>query len=225
MASKMLYMLEDHPTTAIITEEIFRSILGEIQTSYFESLADLLAADSFQADLLVSDLSMPGCTPLEVVQLTTSKFSAIPRIYFTGLQDDDVCSAISQSNGLFLTKNAKYKTLIEDVQRYLQIQVINTEYAASRNNYQSYIHLPGTTKPLTIKQAKVMEQISKGFSGKEIAKILDMSPDTVNAHVKEAFQRLGVQNRIDAVERFNHAKTIALRLHGSLVDQQLQPND
>lgn len=221
---KTIYILEDHPTSALVTEDIFKSILGEVQVFYFEELSHLLKADPFEIDILVSDLSLPDCTPTEVVLKTASRFAAVPRVYFSGLQDDSVTKVINDTGGLFLTKNSTYKTLIESAQKYLRLDVIDTNYAVTRNNYQSYIYLPGTHKPLTIKQAQVMEQISKGLSGKEIAKLLGMSPDTVNAHVKEAFNRLGVQNRIEAVDRFKHAKKLANRLYGSQVDDQLSPH-
>lgn len=218
---KTIYILEDHPTSALISEDIFKSILNEVQVYYFEELSHLLKADPLEIDILVSDLSLPDCTPTEVVQKTTDRFKTVPRIYFSGLQDDSVTKMINDTGGLFLPKNATYKTLIENAQKYLQLNVIDTNYAVTRNNYQSYIHLPGANKPLTIKQAQVMEHVRRGLSAKEIAKTLGMSPDTVNAHVKEAFNRLGVQNRIEAVDRFNHAKKLANRLHGSQVDDQL----
>ncbi|HEX4880399.1 MAG TPA: LuxR C-terminal-related transcriptional regulator [Limnobacter sp.] len=218
---KTLFILEDHPTTAIVTEEIFKSVIGSVQVKYFESLRDLASVNVAEADILVSDLALPDSTPSEVLDFTLSRFEKIPRIYFTSLLDADLNQRVVESGGLFLTKNTKYKSLIESVQKYLRMGAIDVAYADSLNSYQSYIQFPGTSKPLTLKQAKVMEQISRGLTGKEVARRLGMSPDTVSAHVKEAFHRLGVQNRVEAVARFNEAKKIASRLHGDVVIQQI----
>ncbi|HEX4918325.1 MAG TPA: response regulator transcription factor [Limnobacter sp.] len=218
-----LLILEDHPTSAMVTEEIFRAILKNLQVKHFDTLSALLKEDPFKVDLVVSDLMLPGSSPSEVVSAIASRFPTSVRIFFTGLLDDETRSLVEQSGALHLAKNAKYKDLLSQVQVFLQVHVIDTQGESVRNEYQSNIQMPGSSKPLTIKQAKVMEQVCLGHTAKEIAKILGMSPDTVNAHVKEAFHRLNAQNRAEAISNYMLARKIAERLHGEAVMEQVLP--
>ena len=51
---------------------------------------------------------------------------------------------------------------------------------------------------LTIREAEVLLWITHSKSNKEIAEILDMSPRTVNKHLEQIFDKLGVENRTAA---------------------------
>ncbi len=50
-------------------------------------------------------------------------------------------------------------------------------------------------KLLTVRELEVTRQISKGFSNKEIARLLGISVNTVNVHVGSIRRKLGVHNR------------------------------
>jgi DNA-binding NarL/FixJ family response regulator len=52
---------------------------------------------------------------------------------------------------------------------------------------------------LSLGQRKVAHQLINGLSNKEIAKALQLSPDTVKTHVSEIMSRLGARNRTEAV--------------------------
>ena len=54
---------------------------------------------------------------------------------------------------------------------------------------------------LTQREREVLEQLALGRSSKEIAAILDISRDTVAAHLKHIYQKLGVRSRLEAVLR------------------------
>ncbi|WP_167765339.1 MULTISPECIES: helix-turn-helix transcriptional regulator [unclassified Brevundimonas] len=53
--------------------------------------------------------------------------------------------------------------------------------------------------PLSPRQRDCIEMAARGLTDKEIAAQLDMSPRTVGAHLSEAYARLGVSNRRDAM--------------------------
>ncbi|MBF0558701.1 MAG: response regulator transcription factor [Nitrospirae bacterium] len=48
---------------------------------------------------------------------------------------------------------------------------------------------------LTNKETEVLRYLSKGFSNKKIAEILNISPGTVNSHLDRIYQKLGCSNR------------------------------
>ena len=52
---------------------------------------------------------------------------------------------------------------------------------------------------LTPREAEVLGMVAKGFSFAEVARLLQMSPHTVTAHVKKIYQKLAVHSRGEAV--------------------------
>ena len=54
---------------------------------------------------------------------------------------------------------------------------------------------------LTSRESEVLLWISRGKSNREIGEILKISPRTVNKHLEQIFEKLGVENRASAAAR------------------------
>ena len=51
---------------------------------------------------------------------------------------------------------------------------------------------------LTAREAEVLLWISRGKQNREISDILQISPRTVNKHLEQIFEKMGVENRASA---------------------------
>lgn len=51
---------------------------------------------------------------------------------------------------------------------------------------------------LTKREAEVLQWVARGKSNKDISVVLNISPRTVNKHLEQTFQKLGVENRSSA---------------------------
>ena len=58
-----------------------------------------------------------------------------------------------------------------------------------------------TSLSLTTRESEVLLWISHGKSNREIGEILSISPRTVNKHLEQIFEKLGVENRASAAAR------------------------
>ncbi|MDA8085212.1 MAG: response regulator transcription factor [Nitrospiraceae bacterium] len=52
--------------------------------------------------------------------------------------------------------------------------------------------------PLTLKEREVLSLVSKGFTNKQIAEMMKISPSTVNVHLDHIYRKLGCSNRVEA---------------------------
>lgn len=60
---------------------------------------------------------------------------------------------------------------------------------------------------LTDRQIEVLRQLVLGNSSREIARNLDISPETVNKHLRSIYSRLQARSRVDAVRwYFEHTR-------------------
>lgn len=215
-----LLIVEDHPMTAMITEEIFTSIIQPHEVRLVETMPQLQAIDISEVDIVIADLQIPESSPEQVLDWVSSHFSHARRFFFTAVQDAGLVEKIRQSGAVYLSKSARFKDIVNELQLHLKKELIRTNANEVRGVYQSLIQVPGTAKPLTIKQARVMEHLSNGSSVKEIAKELRLSPDTVKAHLHDAFMRLDAGNGKEAVSHFLEARRMAERLYGKEAVQQ-----
>jgi LuxR family maltose regulon positive regulatory protein len=60
---------------------------------------------------------------------------------------------------------------------------------------------------LSPRETDILTLIAEGLSNKEIARSLDIGPETVKSHLKSVFTKLGVERRAQAVSR---AQTLGL---------------
>jgi two-component system nitrate/nitrite response regulator NarL len=55
-----------------------------------------------------------------------------------------------------------------------------------------------TLKLLTAREREILQQLSQGLSNKAIARVLDISHDTVKLHVKHILAKLNLTSRVEA---------------------------
>lgn len=55
---------------------------------------------------------------------------------------------------------------------------------------------------LSPRQTEIVSLVAEGFSGKEIARTLCMSPKTVEAHMQRMFDKYGVRSRAGIVAKW-----------------------
>jgi LuxR family transcriptional regulator, maltose regulon positive regulatory protein len=53
---------------------------------------------------------------------------------------------------------------------------------------------------LTARELEVLDQMSRGLSNKQIGRALRLAPETIKWHLKNMFEKLGVNSRIEAVQ-------------------------
>jgi LuxR family maltose regulon positive regulatory protein len=59
----------------------------------------------------------------------------------------------------------------------------------------------GASVEPSLREREILELAGRGFSNKEIGKTVQIAPETVKWHVKNVFAKLGVANRMQAVNR------------------------
>ncbi len=59
-----------------------------------------------------------------------------------------------------------------------------------------------TNSLLSQREKEVLEWLAKGLLYKEIAERLGVSSETVKKHLKNIYQKLHVQNKIEAINKF-----------------------
>ncbi len=169
--------------------------------SYSSAESFLGAAAAEPPQCVVSDIRMPGMSGMELQQELKKRDSAVPVILITGHGDIAMAvQAIKQGAFDFIEKPFDDERLIASISQAIEsgqrLRIEQGERAV----------LLSRAAELSPRQIEVMHLVAEGFSNKEIAHRLDISPRTVENYRAWVMEKMGAHNLADLVR-----KVIALK--------------
>jgi DNA-binding NarL/FixJ family response regulator len=140
------------------------------------------------------DLQMPGIGGLEAIQMIRGEFSDARIIVLTTYAGDvQALRALKAGAAGYLLKSTLRKDLIDTIRKvHAGRKHIPPEIAEQ-------IALHATEERLSDREAGILRLVAAGNANKEIARRLAISEETVKAHLKNIFAKLGATDRTEAV--------------------------
>ncbi len=190
-----ILIADDHQIVRMGLIAIFRkekdiAVVGEARNG-IEAVS--LACD-LKPDLVLMDLMMPKKNgAAATAEIIADNPAAKILVLTTFGESADVRAAIDAGAAGALIKDTPYEELIAAVRAV----------AAGRHvvspEIQHCLDMRRAEPALTERQIEVLRYISKGFQTKEIAAMMGIGLDGVNAHLRTIFSRLGTSSRSEAV--------------------------
>ena len=158
-------------------------------------------------DLCLADLAMPGANEREGIAGLRRAAPTMPVLVITGSHDDRLLlDLIGDGVAGFVPKTSGTDIIMAAIElvlaggRYMPPRV--AELAAQVQGGAGLSAESRTPKPaVTARQADVLRLVADGYSNKEIARALDLSPATVKTHVAQTIAAIGATNRTEAAIR------------------------
>lgn len=166
-----------------------------------------LAAE-LEPDVALMDLQMPVMDGVEATETIRSRNPATEVLVLTTFDDDElIWGAIRAGAKGYLLKDAPPDALFNAIRKVAAGETLIPPEILSR--LTEVIRQGGpaveTEEQLTDREREILHLIARGLSNKEIAAALFISDNTVKTHISNLFEKLGVNDRTQAV-------TTALRL-------------
>ena len=200
MREALMTALEDEPNIQVIGEA----------TNGIEALK---LATELRPDVILMDLLMPGMSGLEAVTKLQTTHPEIKILVVTSLEDEEKILAAVQAGALgYFPKTAPRTYLLEAINKvadgvpYLPAGIAVKLFKGIREMRTSLPGRSAVDEPLTSRQEEVLVLIGEGKSDQEIGEILHLTEATVRSHVHHIIQRLGVENRAQAVAYANRIR-------------------
>lgn len=164
--------------------------------------------------IVLMDINLGGITGIECVRRLKPAYPDILFMMCTVYEEDEkVFEALSAgANGYILKKTSPDKLLLAIHELYEGGAPMSSEIARKvvsafrnkmvstdnniRNQHGTLIHV------LSAREKEILEWLAKGMLYKEIAAQLFISQETVRKHVYHIYEKLHVNNRIEAVNIF-----------------------
>jgi DNA-binding NarL/FixJ family response regulator len=167
--------------------------------AYENALNVMEKVETNKPDIILMDIDMPGMSGIEAVKEIRRLNNAVPILMLTVFDDDThVFKALyAGASGYLLKKHiltrlfdAMYEVLDGGAPMSPSIarMVIGSMQKPAENAYH-----------LTPRELEILQFLSEGNSYKMIATQLDISIDTVRAHLKKVYTKLHVHSQTEAV--------------------------
>jgi DNA-binding NarL/FixJ family response regulator len=202
--SHHLLIADDHPLFRGALREAVAGVFGQAdvaEAGTFEEVSEVLERGGGDVDLILLDLSMPGVRGFSGLMYLRAQYPGLPIVVVSANDDPAVirhCMEFGASG--FIPKTLGREALREAIARVLQGEVWTPpDVDLTGQSDATTAALIARLATLTPQQVRVLMMLSEGLLNKQIAHELSVSEATVKAHVSAILQKLGVENRTQAV--------------------------
>lgn len=193
-----ILIVEDHPMISIMLADMIEQLLVNSEIVVVDCVEKARAANA-KPKVLIADLDLPDSKGVNTINTFAVLFPDCPKLICSGVLDKHLAREAERAGYFYVNKASTYPELLRTLHLLLvEARVLNDAPRLpekTTNEYHSNIYAPGSDKPLTWKQVEIMRKTAEGLSAKEVAREMDISPDTVRGHIKEIFLRLGAKNK------------------------------
>jgi DNA-binding NarL/FixJ family response regulator len=162
--------------------------------------------------VVLMDINLGGMSGIECVRRLKPMYPDILYMMCTVYEEDEkIFEALSAgANGYILKKTAPGKLLdaikeLSEGGAPMSSQIARKVVAAFRGKSMpegAHIQEDESISSLSNREKEILELLSKGMLYKEIANSLFISPETVRKHVYHIYEKLHVNNRVEAVNKY-----------------------
>ena len=206
-----ILIVDDHP----VTRDGLRSALGmsegvEVvgEAANGEEAVELV--QQLAPDVVFMDVRMPGMGGLEATKEIRRTSPDTKVILFTVDESRAaIADAIRAGVSGYLLKDVGADELVQAARLALQGKaVIHPALTRAFIEEVQYVEQRPQT-PLSKRESEILQKVAYGATTKEVARDLSISPHTVKTHLERIFEKLGANDR---------AQAVAIALRQGLVD-------
>ncbi len=164
----------------------------------------LALAESLQPDVVLMDIAMPGTDGLEATRQIKARFPDMHVLVLTMHRSDEYFFEMLNAGASgYVLKGAETNELIGAIRAVARGEVFLYPTMA-KQLLQDYLNrlkeVQGSLQPtLTPREKEILRLLAEGYSNKEIAEHLIVSPSTVHSHRTNLMRKLNLSSRRELI--------------------------
>jgi DNA-binding NarL/FixJ family response regulator len=198
-----ILIADDHPVVregliAMLGREVDFNVVGEAK----DGVEAVNKAKELKPDVVLMDLRMPEMDGVEAMRQIRSVMPDIKFIILTTYSDDDyIFSGIEAGARAYLLKDAPREDLFKAIRSVSRGESLIQPVVASKllDRFSQLSRRTPSGDELSERELEVLCLMAKGAANKEISAELSIAQSTVKTHITNIFQKLGVNDRTEAV--------------------------
>jgi DNA-binding NarL/FixJ family response regulator len=201
MPAPRVLLADDH---ALLLAAFERLLSGEcdIVGHAADGRAAVSAAEALRPDVVVMDIAMPGMNGLEAARQIKRNMRDVKLVFVTMNEDVDLVSeAFRAGASAYLLKRSTASELSAAVREVMQGRTYVTPLLA-RDLVESLLRgdQPKPSQELTQRQREVLQLLAEGYSMKEVAARLNVTPRTVAFHKYQMMRQLEIKSTAELIQ-------------------------
>lgn len=160
-------------------------------------------AMSLRPNVILMDIAMPGTNGLEATRQIKARFPDIDILVLTMHRSDEYFFEMLKAGASgYVLKAAETNELIGAIRAVARGEVFLYPAMARQllQDYLNRLNEPGTGQPpITQREKEILRLLAEGYSTKEIAERLVISPSTVHSHSTNLMQKLNLASRHELI--------------------------
>lgn len=162
----------------------------------------LTKAKELMPDVILMDIYMPQCDGLEATRRIKEILPYVKIVILTVSEEDkNLFDAIKSGAQGYLSKKIDPQVLFEMLRGVVKGEAPISRLTAAKilDEFAKQVRdVREPEEPLSPREQKVLELLTRGSTNKEIAAALNISVNTVRNHLRNILDKLHLQNRVQA---------------------------
>jgi len=198
-----ILIADDHPVVreglfAMLSREADFEVVGDAK----DGVEAVNKAKELKPDVVLMDLRMPEMDGVEAMRQIKSVVPDVRFIILTTYSDDEyIFSGIEAGARAYLLKDAPREDLFKAIRAVYQGESLIQPVVASKllDRFSELSRRTPSGDELSERELEILRLMAKGAANKEISAQLSIAQSTVKTHIANIFQKLGVNDRTEAV--------------------------
>lgn len=176
------------------------TVVGEAS----DGMEAIAKAIDLKPDILLMDLSMPNVGGIEATRQLMQSQPGLRILILTVHEDDSLLKEVIRAGASgYVIKRAAQEDLIHAIRvvargdLYIHPAMTRALFTESPSNGSSNV---SDVETLTLREIEVLQLLAKGYTNRQIAEQLSLSPRTVEGHRANLSAKLGLRSRVELVE-------------------------
>ncbi len=198
-------LVEDDPTWRSNLEVLLRETAAlECVGSYSSGEAAVADLPRRRPQVVLMDINLPGMSGVECTRQLRALLPDVQIVMLTVYDDSDrIFQALQMGAHGYLLKRASADEILQAIQDVHRGGAPMSAYIA-RKVVQSFQQQAASSRPddaLSKRESEVLAYVSRGYSDKEVAEALGLTPATVRSYLKTIYSKLHVHSRTQAIAK------------------------
>jgi len=155
-------------------------------------------------DLALFDIELPGMNGIDCIQRLKMIHPSIQIMVLTVYDNaDTVFNALKAGASSYMLKNTAPEKIIDAINELSEGGSPMSSQIARKviEAFQVKAKINDYFQQLSRREQEILEQLSRGYRYKEIADKLFISMETVRTHIRNSYEKLQVNNRVEALKK------------------------
>ena len=196
-------IVEDEPRWRSNLELLLRETAGLECVGSFRSGEDAVRElPGKRPQVVLMDINLPGISGVECTRQLRELLPEIQIVMLTVYDDSDrIFQALQMGASGYLLKRAPADEILQAIQDVHRGGAPMSAYIARKvvQSFQRETPAMKSDEALSKRESEVLGYVARGYSDKEVADALGLSPATVRSYLKSIYGKLHVHSRTQAI--------------------------